>query len=169
MRKPLVGTMLTLMIGASVLMCSGSGSTSTQPDRFWATFSPTYANFQRHFDENLDALDPIEGIWAARQSNVAIVRSSLFEGYDYVAVAIEPLQGNNKRFARGEIAIALRNAPGNMLYAFQCTSTLRNEACSSLPCDGAVVITEGTMRAQSQLMIRGECTPDQWQKRHPRR
>lgn len=169
MRKPLVGTILTLMIGASVLVCSGAGSTSSQPDRFWADFSPSYANFQQHFDANLDALDPIEGIWIAEQTHIAILRSNLFADYDYVGVTIEAMQGNGRRFTRGEIAITLRNAPGNMVYAFQCASTLRGEACSSLPCDGAVVVTEGTMRAQSQLMIRGECTPDRWQKRHPRR
>ncbi len=169
MRKPLVGTVLTLMFGAALLVCSGAGSTSSQPDRFWSEFSPSYANFQRHFDANLSSLDPIEGIWYAEESHVAIIRSNLFEGYDYVAVTIEPLQGNERRFARGEIAITLRNAPGNMTYDFRCTSTLRGEACSMLPCDGAVVITEGTMRAQSQLMVRGECTPDRWQKRHPRR
>jgi hypothetical protein len=164
-----VGTILTLMIGASVLVCSGAGSTSTQPDRFWADFSPSYANFQQHFDANLDALDPVEGIWVAGQGHVAIIRSNIFEGFDYVAVALEAVEGNGRRFTRGEIAIALRNAPGNMLYGFQCASTLRAEACSSLPCDGAIVIAEGTMRAQSGLMVRGECTPDNWLRRHPSR
>ncbi len=169
MRKPLLGTALTLMIGASVLVCSSSSSTSTQPDRFWAEFSPSYANFQQHFDANLDALDPIEGIWAAGQGQVAIVRSNIFEGFDYVGVALEAIQGNGRRFTRGEIALTLRNAPGNMVYGFQCASTLRGEACAMLPCDGAVVIAEGNMRAQSHLMTRGECTPDNWLKRHPRR
>lgn len=167
MRKPLVGTVLTLMAGASLLMCSGSGTTSTQqPDRFWADFSPTYPNFQRHFDENLDALDPIEGIWVAGDGQVAIIRSNIFEGWDYVGVALNAFELGPRRFSRGEIAITLANANGG--YAFQCTSTLRGEACSMLPCNGAVFIAEGTMRAESQLMVRGECTPDRWLKRHPR-
>ena len=168
MHKPFLGTVLTLLIGASALMCSGSGSTSTQqPDRFWAEFSPTYNNFQKHFDDNLDALDPIEGIWVAGDGQVAIIRSNIFEGWDYVAVALNAVELGPRRFSRGEIAITLANAGAG--YAFQCASTLRGEACAMLPCNGAVTIAGGNMRAQSQISTRGECTPDNWLIRHPRR
>jgi hypothetical protein len=173
MRKQHILAVLTSMLGASVVMCSTSSTTSTQPDRYWAEFSPTEANFQRHFDENLDSLDPIEGIWGGR-GRVAIVRSSVFEGFDYVGVALEAVgfregAAYTRRYTRGDIFIAFRNAPGNLTYGFKCASVLRGEACVTLPCDGGVVIADGNMRAESGLMLRGDCTPDQWVKTHPRR
>jgi hypothetical protein len=151
-------------------MCSTSSTTSTQPDRYWAEFSPTEANFQRYFDDDLDSLDPIEGLWGS----VAIVRSSVFHGFDYVGVALEPIgfregAAYTRRYTRGEIFIAFRNAPGNLTYGFKCASVLRGETCANLPCDGVVVIADGEMQAESLLMVGGDCTPYQWLKSHPRR
>jgi hypothetical protein len=180
MRKQHVLTVLTSMLGASVLMCSTSTTTSTQPDRYWAEFSPTEANFRRHFDENMDSLDPIEGIWVTpgRPSidtggRVAIVQSSVFGGFGYVGVALEAIAFREegiytRRYTRGDIFIAFRKASGSLTYGFSCASVLRGEACANVPCDGVVVIADGDMRAESQLMVGAECTPNHWVKSHPR-
>jgi hypothetical protein len=87
MIAPRVLTTVCLLLPVGLLACASTG-----PPRVWDEFSPTYANFERHFDERGQDLDPIEGIWSAWEYRTAqpdsfiIVRDTSFSGYDFVGV-----------------------------------------------------------------------------------
>lgn len=81
------------LLTAGLLACASTG-----PPRVWDSFPPTQANFERHFDERGQDLDPIEGIWGcsntrtAPADSFAIVRDTSFAGYDFVGVRITGIQ-----------------------------------------------------------------------------
>jgi hypothetical protein len=77
------------LLTAGLFACASTG-----PPRYWTEFSPTYSNFERHFDEHATDLDLIEGIWVNEDTRTAladsfvIVRDSSYAGYDFVGVRV---------------------------------------------------------------------------------
>jgi hypothetical protein len=152
-----------VLLTALLLACASTG-----PPSYWTAFTPSYYNFQRHFDERGEDLDPIEGIWSPQPAeeglsrefapgDLAIVRDSSYEAYEFVGV--------RKRFSsaishrgpyrapglnvteielgyKGEIFIALRRVEGTSgVYEYTDAAVLRGEKCPDEPRHGVYVIT----------------------------
>lgn len=172
MLAPRVLTALCLLLALGLLACASTG-----PPRVWGEFSPTYANFERHFDARAQDLDPIEGIWGSRDTRTAladsfvIVRDSSFAGYDFVGVNVagtqrlpftvqrtgasagrDPVSRPPSRSpeGKGELMIALRRSAGDdRTYEYTDVAVLRGESCRDAPCHGVYFIAaDGSLHRQ---------------------
>jgi hypothetical protein len=98
MIAPRVLAAVCTLLTAGLLACASTG-----PPRYWTEFAPTYSNFESHFDERGQDLDPIEGIWASQGTRTAmadtfiIVRDSSYAGYDFVGVRSSGRQSSGRQ------------------------------------------------------------------------
>ncbi|MGD2216242.1 MAG: hypothetical protein PVJ64_05780 [Gemmatimonadales bacterium] len=149
-----------ILAGLALLACASSG-----PAIYWSAFAATEANFQRHFDEAGQDLDPIEGIWSPEtwsRGQFAIVRHSGYPDYDYIAVRI--LQ---RGVGRGEIVAALRFTELDLpIYEYRCADELRGEPCSTFPCRGTITVAREELWGDPKECFCGFCA-SYWIKRYP--
>lgn len=133
---------IVLLAALMVSACVSSGQ------RFWTEFAPTFANFERHFAERGQDLDPIEGIWRGKRTGheFVIVGDTRFEGYEYVGLHIP----------EGEIFMALRRDEGQApLYTWHCYELARER--SARLCGGTFLITaEGELQAHGTIQQTGQ-------------
>jgi hypothetical protein len=146
-----------LLLTAPLLACASTG-----PPQYWTGFYPTYSNFERHFDEQGQDLDPVEGIWASLDTLTGtadlfiIIRDSSYAGYDFVGVRpplLLPLAGQYLVHTRegpmvvaftpagaknrAELFVALRHSAGDeRVYEYTAAAVLRGEDCTDIVCFG---------------------------------
>ncbi len=169
---------------------------STGPPRYWTEFSPTYPNFERHFDEHAQDLDPIEGIWVAEDTRTAladsfvIVRDSSYSGYDFVGVrasgthpqklpfTVERVNAADTRQPvsrqspasreRGELFIVLRrSAGGDRTYEYNDVELLRGESCRDAPCQGVYFIAADGKLHRQRFASEDHSSGCGWIRRYP--
>jgi hypothetical protein len=154
-----------ILAGLALLSCSPRASSG--PGIYWSEFAATELNFQQYFDAAERDLHPIEGIWGPEtwsRGQFAIVRSSGYPDYDYIAVRIlERAQG------RGEIVAALRFGGLDVpIYEYACADALRGEACRTFPCKGTIMLVRGELWGDPKECFCGFCA-SYWIKRYPPR
>jgi hypothetical protein len=158
--RRLVFPALEILAGFALLSCASSG-----PAIYWSGFAATEVNFQRHFEDAEEGLHPIEGIWSPEtwsRGQFAIVRSSSYPEYDYLAVRIL-----HRGTGRGEIVAALRFAELDLpIYEYACADELRHEPCRTFPCRGTITLVRGEFWGDPKDCFCGLCA-SYWIKRSP--
>jgi hypothetical protein len=178
------------LLTAGLLACASTG-----PPLYWDEFAPTYSNFQRHFDERGQDLDPIEGIWTdqdtrtARADTFIIVRDSSYAGYDFVGVrssgtqklvtqklpftvtqAREPVSRPPPSTAqdRGELFVALRrSADDDRSYEYTDVALLRGESCTDKPCQGVYFVAADGRLHRQRFAGEDHSSGCGWMRRYP--
>lgn len=178
-----------VLVTTLLLACASTG-----PPQYWTGFYPTYSNFERHFDERSQDLDPIEGIWASQDTRTAkadsfiIIRDSSYADYDFVGVRLPqvlPVTGqrvqtdkplgpvaivfsSSSARSKAELFVALRRSAGDEhVYEYTDAAVLRGEDCADETCLGVYFIAADGRLHRQRAADEDHSSGCGWTKRYP--